>query len=181
MQGVRNDSMDAGPVLILGIGNTLLGDEGVGVRAALRIGEQCTAESGLRCLDGGTLSFTLAGDIEDASALVIIDAAELQAPPGTLRVFEREAMDAFIASRRRSSVHELSLLDLLAVASLGGGLPAQRALVGVQPACLDWCCELTGPVSAALPRVCERVWALLSSWDRTASPPARQRRVGAWP
>ena len=158
--------------LVLGIGNTLRGDEGVGVRAALLVGESAAGVPGLRCLDGGTLSFTLAGEIEQASALVVIDAAELAAPPGSVRVFEGEAMDGFVNARRNGSVHEVSLLDLLLMARLTGGLPARRALVGVQPANLDWGCALSEPVGAALPLVRDRVLALLSRWC------ARQAALG---
>ncbi|HEY9150780.1 MAG TPA: hydrogenase maturation protease, partial [Gammaproteobacteria bacterium] len=115
-------------VLVLGIGNSLLSDEGVGVHAIHSL-EKESPLPGVQYLDGGTLSFTLAGTIEDSEQLIVVDAAELGAPAGTVRCFEGTAMDGFLGSNRKRSVHEVSLLDLLAVVLLAGRLPERRALV----------------------------------------------------
>ena len=89
-------------------------------------------------MDGGTLSFSLAGAIEDADRLIVIDAAQYDGEPGTTRVFLGEQMDTFIGSNRKCSVHEVSLIDLMAIALLAGQLPQQRALIGIQPHNIDW-------------------------------------------
>lgn len=123
--------------LVLGLGNTLLSDEGVGVYAVHALQPLLAGRTEIECLDGGTLSFTLAAPIGEAARLIVIDATELQSPPGTVRVFEDADMDRFLGSNRKRSVHEVGLLDLLAVACLGGQLPARRALIGIQPAVLD--------------------------------------------
>jgi Ni,Fe-hydrogenase maturation factor len=71
-------------ILVLGIGNTLLSDEGVGIHLLNRLRERRLARLyGVRWLDGGTLSFTLAPEIEDCDALLVLDAARLDAEPGT--------------------------------------------------------------------------------------------------
>jgi len=103
--------------LVLGIGNTLLTDEGVGIHVLDRLATEALPEN-VSLLDGGTLSFTLAGPIEEAEALVVVDAANLKSAPGTLQVFEGEAMDAFLMGNRKSSVHEVGLTDLRAIAML---------------------------------------------------------------
>lgn len=150
-------------VLVLGIGNTLLSDEGAGVHAvrSLEAGETLP---GVRYVDGGTLSFTLAGAIEDSEQLIVVDAAELEAPAGTVRCYEGEAMDAFLGSSRRRSVHEVSLLDLLAVVLLAGKLPRRRALVGIQPASLDWGHDPSPAVQQAIPAACSQVRDLIQRW-----------------
>jgi len=148
--------------LVLGLGNTLLGDEGIGVHALEPLRnfiDQSEPDLAnlIEILDGGTLSFTLAAAIEDCGQLIVIDAARLDATPGTVRVFEDRAMDHFLGTGKRSSVHEVSLLDLMAVAALSGHLPQHRALIGVEPEYIDWADEPTPAVSQAIPQVCEHV------------------------
>ncbi len=150
--------------LVLGIGNTLLGDEGAGVHAVRQLRQLYGSRSDIEFLDGGTLSFTLAGPIEQADNLIVVDAAELYAPAGTLRVFLNEEMDRFLGASRRSSVHEVSLLDLLSVALLSGRLPRQRALVGIQPMIVDWADGPSEVVARAIPQVCREVISLAGAW-----------------
>jgi len=83
----------------------------------------------------------------------VIDAAELEALPGTVRSFEGEAMDRFLGENRKSSVHEVGLLDLRAISLLTGFWPVQRALIGIQPAFVGWGEALTPAVEAALPEI----------------------------
>ncbi|HLY96020.1 MAG TPA: hydrogenase maturation protease, partial [Sideroxyarcus sp.] len=104
--------------------------------------------------DGGTLSFTLAVPISECSALLVIDAAELGAKPGSMRSFEGAEMDRFLGENRKSSVHEVGLLDLMSISRLTGHWPERRALIGIQPAVVGWGESLTPPVAAALPQVC---------------------------
>ncbi len=150
--------------LVLGLGNTLLGDEGVGVRAIERMVEK-GEQSGVEFMDGGTLSFTLAGPIADADQLIVIDAANLQGRSGDVKVFVDEEMDHFIGTGKMSSVHEVSLLDLLSITALSSDLPAHRALIGVQPEQVDWSEILTPDVASAIEIVEQEVDRLLQEWN----------------
>jgi hydrogenase maturation protease len=150
--------------LVLGIGNSLLSDEGVGIHVIRALAGVFPPEAEVELLDGGTLSFTLAGAIEDADALVVVDAAELKLAAGDVRVFEDEAMDAFLAGNRKSSVHEVGLIDLMAIARLAGHWPERRALVAIQPEKLDWGETLTEHVGTALPIACEHIKELIGAW-----------------
>lgn len=152
--------------LILGIGNSLLRDEGAGIHALNRLREELAERDDITFMDGGTLSFTLAGYIEDAARLIVIDAAQLDAAPGHSQVFEGEAMDTFLGSNRKCSVHEVSLLDLMAIAHLSDHLPQHRALIGIQPAEIDWGEQPSPAVAAALPQVCAQARQLLAEWRR---------------
>lgn len=149
--------------LILGVGNVLLTDEAVGVAVLAALADDAAADPDLTLYDGGTLSFTLAGPIGDAARLIVVDAAVMGDPPGTVRVFEGAAMDAQLR-RFAKSVHEVGLADLLDIARLTDQLPARRALIGVEPALIDWGSELTPEVAAAVPVVVERVRELLARW-----------------
>ncbi|MGD8378058.1 MAG: HyaD/HybD family hydrogenase maturation endopeptidase [Gammaproteobacteria bacterium] len=138
-------------ILVLGIGNNLLSDDGAGIHVVegLRTGG-CPANVTL--LDGGTLSFTLLEAVEEAATLIVVDAANLDAPPGTVRSFEGDAMDAFLGSGGGRSVHEVSLLDLLAMARLRDRLPARRVLIGIQPECTNWGDVASPPVVEGVTR-----------------------------
>jgi hydrogenase maturation protease len=120
-------------------------------------------------LDGGTLSFTLSTPISDCPRLIVIDAAVMGDAPGAVRVFENDAMDRQLA-RHANSVHEVSLGELMDIARLTDTLPERRALIGVEPAVVDWGDTLTPAVEAALPQVLEQVRALLARWNDEDGP-----------
>jgi hydrogenase maturation protease len=151
-------------ILVLGIGNTLLTDEGVGIVAMRELEVQYGAREGMEFLDGGTLSFTLAAPISECDALLVIDAAELGAAAGTVRSFKGEEMDAFLGENRKSSVHEVGLLDLMSISRLTGHWPQRRALIGVQPAVVGWGETLTPAVATALPEVCARAAGIIDGF-----------------
>jgi len=155
-------------ILVLGIGNTLLTDEGVGIVAMRELEARFGVRADMEFLDGGTLSFTLAVPISECDALLVIDAAELGAAPGTVRSFEGEAMDRFLGANRKSSVHEVGLLDLMSISLLGGHWPAQRALIGVQPAVVGWGEALTPEVAMALPQVCATAAGIMGRFAQEA-------------
>jgi hydrogenase maturation protease len=162
--------------LVLGIGNTLLSDEGVGVHMLAHLETNHPDLPRVEYLDGGTLSFTLAAWIEEADNLVVIDAAQLDSAPGTVQVFEGDEMDRF-AGRTKRSVHEVSLGDLLAMAHLTDTLPQHRALVAIQPGEIDWGSQLSDAVERALPEAAGRVAGLVRRWsDAAGSTRLRQQR-----
>ena len=154
-------------ILVLGIGNTLLGDEGVGVASLDVLGAALAGHADradIEFLDGGTLSFTLAVPIAECDALLVIDAAELGREAGAVASFAGDAMDGFVGSHRKRSVHEVSLIDLMAISQLGGCWPAQRALIGVQPAFVGWADTLSAPVQASLQEVSRLALATVEDW-----------------
>ena len=159
--------MDKPTTLVLGIGNTLLTDEGVGIHVIHQLQQDSTRDAGnddVEYLDGGTLSFTLAEPIESCAQLIVVDASEIKDKPGTVRVFENEAMDRFITTGNKKSVHEVGLADVMSMALLTGNLPARRALIGIQPDSLDWGSSPSESVSQAIPLACEKVKELIAKW-----------------
>ncbi len=150
-------------VLILGIGNTLLSDEGSGVHVVEYLRRGHTETDELRYLDGGTLSFTLAAEIEAADHLIVVDAARLGKSPGAVCCFLDTDMDRFLGTVKHS-VHEVGLLDLMDIARLTGTLPARRALVGIQPESLGWGGSLSPVVARAIPEAANRVLSLVDDW-----------------
>jgi hydrogenase maturation protease len=161
----RQPSVPRGRTVILGIGNTLLGDDGAGIHVINRLQSEGGWDDSIDFVDGGTVSFVLAGIIAEANSLVVVDAAQLGAPAGSLKVFENEEMDAFLGSDRQRSVHEVGLHDLMAIAHLAGRLPAPRALIAIQPARIDWSDLPSEPVARAIPGACEAARELIARWQ----------------
>ena len=150
--------------LILGIGNTLLSDEGLGIHLLNYLRQHHPHAPGVTYLDGGTLSFTLAPDIEDCENLIVLDAAQLNAAPGTIKLLVGDEMDQFVGHGKRS-VHEVGLVDLMTIARLQDRLPENRALLGVQPAEFGWGEALSERVARAIPNAAGRVIDQLYKWQ----------------
>jgi hydrogenase maturation protease len=150
-------------ILVLGVGNTLMRDDGVGVRLMEALSAVEPELPGVEYLDAGTLSFLLLPRIEDCAALLVLDAAHLESHPGAIRCLEGTAMDEFLRTAR-CSVHEVGVRDLLDVARLTGRLPERRAFIGMQPLETGWGELLSTPVTAALAEAVSAARAVLSGW-----------------
>jgi hydrogenase maturation protease len=148
--------------VVLGVGNTLLADEGAGVYAMHYLRNHYTLPD-TEFIDGGTLSFMLANAIAEATNLIIFDAAELDAKPGSVRVFEGAEFDDFLLSGCRS-VHEVGFADLMDISRLLDTMPENYALVGIQPGYLGWDDTPGKAVRAATPEAAARAADLIYEW-----------------
>jgi hydrogenase maturation protease len=157
--------MNKNETLILGIGNTLLTDEGAGIHALNQLQSEYPDIPNLTFLDGGTLSFTLATWIEDCTNLIVFDAAELNQPAGTVKTFVDEAFDNFLGASKRSA-HEVGLLDLMDIARLTGHFPEKRALIGIQPGFMSWGMAPTAAVQGALDEAVNEAVILIRQWQK---------------
>lgn len=149
--------------LVLGFGNVLLSDDGAGVKLV----EQLRSELGAGAadfVDGGTMSFSLLSYVETADSMLVTDAADINCPAGTVGLFEGAAMDEFLKSTRRRSVHEIGIIDLLDMARLQDCLPSRRALLCIQPCRIEWSESLSDPVARAMPHAAREAQALLRRW-----------------
>jgi len=151
--------------LVLGIGNTLLSDEGAGIHALNQLQSAHPDIPGTVFIDGGTLSFTLAAYLQDSDNLIVLDAAELKSPPGTVRTMIGTEMDKFLGAVRRSP-HEVGLLDLFDMARLTESLPVNRALIGIQPASIEWGMSPTPAVDKVLPIAVSEALNLIERWNK---------------
>ena len=150
-------------IVVLGLGNTLQTDEGIGVHVVNHL-KKHNHLSGAEIIDGGTMSFSLVEPIEDADQLIVVDTAELHSEPGTVKVFEGVEMDAFITHGNKASVHEIGLKDALSIALLDDRLPRHRALVGIQPKQFGWGNDPTPQVADAIPKACQKIFELSENW-----------------
>lgn len=150
--------------LVLGIGNTLLTDEGAGVHAMNALQSILDPHPDFTFIDGGTLSFTLAHHIEDCCNLIVFDAAELKAEAGTVSTFVNGNMDHFLGTTKRSP-HEVGLLDLMDIARITDSLPSNRALIGIQPGSMDWGTSPSTAVKQGLNEALQQAMDLLEMWE----------------
>ena len=142
-------------ILILGIGNVLLTDEGIGVRALKELERRFTFPDNVELLDGGTAGIELLRHIRLRDYLIIIDAMKCDQEPGT--VFRVEGADVPAAFRTRISPHQLGLSDLLAAAMLTDELPKNLVLFGVEPESIDIGLDLTDTVEASVEKLVSAV------------------------
>ncbi len=138
-----------GGVLVLGVGNVLLQDEGVGIRVADEVAA-LDLPPGIRAVDGGTLGLDLLPMIGDCAALVMVDAVDLRAAPGTVGVLRGDELHSALGGH--VSPHQVGVGDLIEVARLTGTLPDRVALVAIQPGTIAVGLDLTPAVEAAVPR-----------------------------
>jgi len=137
--------------LILGLGNPLRGDDGVGCRVAEELARR-ELPPGVQVLDGSTAGLALLDLVAGWKRVVIVDAAEMGRRPGEFVRFS--PADVRLASTPdRFSLHHAGLSEVLALAdALGRALP-EMAIFGVQPAALGWGERLSPAVEAALPAI----------------------------
>jgi hydrogenase maturation protease len=142
-------------LLILGLGNVLLRDDGVGAAAVARLIDEYEPPPSVRVLDGGTLGLALLPYVEDASSVVLVDAVQADAPPGTLVRLERDEVGPAVATRL--SPHQIGVADLLDGAQWRDRYPSRVLLLGIVPESLDLEVGLSPSVRAALPALVECV------------------------
>jgi hydrogenase maturation protease len=155
-------------VLVLGLGNILLGDDGVGVHVVRRLAGDPSVPTGLRALDGGTLGFRLLATLTESHAVIVVDAAQLGEPAGCMRLLDRSALADHVNRGGRISAHEAGLVDLLTLAWLDGWVPVRLALLGIQPKFIDWSAQLSEPVKRSLPQACQAVMRTVLAWQEAA-------------
>jgi hydrogenase maturation protease len=152
-------------VLVLGLGNTLLSDDGVGVHVVRCLARDRHAPLGLHAVDGGTLGFRLLGHVTRSDAVLVVDAADFGEPGGTIRLLDQYTLAVHIGRGGRRSAHEAGLIDLLTLARLEGWAPAHLALLGIQPQLIDWGEQLSEPVAQAVPTACRTAVQTVLDWQ----------------
>lgn len=147
---------------MLGLGNILLRDEGVGVHAVRRLLAEYSIPAEVEVVDGGTLGLDLLPYLESAERLLVLDAVRAGRPPGTLIRLEGDEIPGALGAK--ISPHQMGLVDLLAAGRLTDCLPERVVLWGMQPGVLEPGLELTPAVASRLSELVELSIVELQSW-----------------
>lgn len=166
--------------LILGVGNILLGDEGIGIRVVEELENRFSFPEEILLLDGGTAGIELLRYIEGRDLLILIDAMRAGLPAGT--VFKVEGEDVAKRFMTKISPHQIGLSDLLAAGILTDQIPKQIILFGVEPERLETGVVLSACVEASLEKIISAILEELTQAGYAA--PVRRTTPGKskfWP
>jgi hydrogenase maturation protease len=149
--------------VILGLGTKALSDDAVGIKVVRYILKNCPNLSDLHIIDAGNLSYELTTVIEHAQNLIVIYAAKLNHSPGTVTTLIGTEMDQ-ILKRSQRNANETALADMFEIARLADRLPANRALITIEPKKISWGNRLSACVSKAIPQLAENALTLMIQW-----------------
>lgn len=142
-------------IVVLGVGNELLSDEGIGVHVAKELQKENILPPEVEVLEGGTDGFGLINIITETDRLIVIDSLKGGSEPGTIYKFDIEdapgTPDLF-----KTSVHQIGILEVINLSSLIGKTP-ETTVIGVEPKCISAGMELSPEIQAKIPRVIELV------------------------
>ena len=150
-------------VLVLGLGNSIMTDDGFGVEVIKTLASRYHFQGEVRLVDGGTLGLDLLPFLEDVESLLIIDALDMHDEPG--RIFRLQGEEVPRAFASKLSVHQMGLQDLLAVAELQGHVPNRLVVWGVQPECIEMGTELSRAVESAVEPIVQKILEELQAWE----------------
>jgi hydrogenase maturation protease len=149
--------------VVLGLGNLLSSDEGLGIHALKMLGGQLGPQTAVELIDGGVLGLDLLPLVEECSHLLVLDAVNAGAAPGSLLELRRDQIPLYAGVKM--SEHQVSFQEVLGLAGLRGRLPEHLYLIGIQPVDLSTGLEVSATVAEVLPQVVDRAVAVLREWD----------------
>ncbi len=150
-------------ISLIGLGNLLLSDEGVGVHIVTELQKNYEFPKELSVVDGGTLGLDLLPLIEGQEKIIFVDATDLQKEPGALAVIEDENLPCFLAPKL--SLHHVGLADLLFASTFQGNKPAKVVLIGIQPQKMEVGLSLSDTLAQKLPEFIEFIIKKLREWN----------------
>ena len=153
--------------VVIGVGNPLMGDDGLGIAALELLRNGWHFEPHLELLDGGTWGLNLLPQVESAKRVLFIDAINIDGEPGSLVELEREDIPRFLA--RKLSPHQIDVKEVLALAELRGTLPEELVAVGLQPDSVEMRTSLSPVLESRLGDLVARVIERLERWGYVAT------------
>lgn len=154
--------------VVLGLGNILNRDEGLGVRALGLLEEQAGPVPGVELIDGGVMGLTLLPLVEECDHLLVLDAIDAGAEPGTF--LEMTGEDIRLFTGIKMSEHQITFQEVLGLAFIREKLPPQLHLIGAQPGDLSIGLGLGETVAGALPQIVARAVDVLRIWGFEVAP-----------
>ncbi|RAU20665.1 HyaD/HybD family hydrogenase maturation endopeptidase [Paramagnetospirillum kuznetsovii] len=157
-------------VVILGVGNILLTDEGVGVYAVNELLARYDLPEEVEVIDGGTSGMDCLDQVSGADHLLIADAMRAKKDPGTITRLSGDQIPAFF--KTKISPHQVGISDMLAALNFHGLMPANIVLFGIEPQSFATAMELSPGIAAILPQVVDMIVAELKTLGLSVRPKA---------
>ena len=162
------DQIKSNPIVLLGVGNILLTDEGFGVHVVNQLREDYVFNPPITILDGGTMGMELLTYMRGMTKLLLVDAINGGDTPGTVYEFPHDEMNTYFTEA--ISVHEVGMQDILRIRALQEDPLEDAVVIGVEPESLELGLDLSETTQVAVKEVKERILAVLASWNVTATP-----------
>jgi hydrogenase maturation protease len=157
--------------LVLGVGNKLMSDEGVGVHVIERLAEKYKLPEDVQVLDGGTLGLDLLYYLEGVENLLLVDAAETGKEAGTMIRLQDEQVPAFMSIK--ISPHQMGVPDMLAAAKMKDIYPKRLVLWGIQPDLITLSLDLSPALASNVDSLTDKLVDELRAWGHEVIPIAR--------
>ncbi len=151
------------PTAVIGLGNILLRDEGVGVHVVNAVKKRYTCSPEVEFIDGGTLGLDLLPLIQGRKKVLLLDAINLGREPGSIGILNGDEIPSTISAKL--SVHHIGLSDVLYAAKLLGNLPPSMRLIGIQPESIEVGLELTDRIRNKMEEMVSLTVNTLKEWD----------------
>lgn len=151
-------------IMVMGVGNVLLSDEGLGVQFLNELTSDALPDN-VELLEGGTAGLELVHLIQDVEFLIIIDAINAKDEPGAIFRFEPEKLK-ILPEQFEVSFHQVGILEVLAMANILGNAP-QTLIFGIQPKSLEWGLELSPEVYKVFPKIKDLIFKEFQSIEET--------------
>jgi len=153
----KQESCQAERISVLGLGNILLSDDGVGVRA-IELLQKHNLPANIEIIDGGTASLDALLLVKDVEKLVVVDAMRTGKEPGTIykariNANDRDKLEQMFSRGSKISLHQIGLIDALAAAEKVNCLPKEFVIIGIEPGNMGCGLELTENVRRKIPEV----------------------------
>jgi hydrogenase maturation protease len=145
-----------------------MGDDGLGLAALERLQQEWEIPPGVELVDGGTWGLNLLPVIETAGRVLLIDAIDVGAAPGTECQIGRHDLPRVLATK--VSPHQIDLRDVLALAELRGTLPEHTTAIGLQPARVELGTELSEVLRGKLDDLVRSAVRVLGGWGYACTP-----------
>lgn len=155
-------SAETSRTVVLGLGNMLMADDGVGLAALARLQDEWFLPRGVSLVDGGTWGMNLLHVVEGADQLLILDAIDTGSPPGSIVRLEGSDIPRVLA--HKLSPHQIDLREVLALADLRGLLPEQVVALGIQPERVELSTTLSPVVESQVGQLVQMGVAQLRLW-----------------
>lgn len=162
-------------IAIIGLGNILLRDEGIGVHVINTIKQRYTFSPYVEIIDGGTMGLDLLPILQGRDKILIVDAVDFGMEPGHIGIIENDAIPSTLNSKL--SVHHIGLSDVLFASKLMGISPSEIYLIGIQPKSIDVGLDMTEEIKGSLEVLINMVLEKLTEWKIQYSLKEWQRGV----